>query len=117
MPPRESDIQAFLKKKRKEHVAEFLENSLLKSAAVQSDKLTGSPEWDRFLERLQPLLDDAKSQKAYWLGLYGDAFDELNRGMRQAKYLEYRAIEETLERVMTLPKEIVKEYHDARTGG
>lgn len=110
MPPSKEDVLTYLK--RQELLAAEKEplNTLLRSAAIRSEELTGDVQWDSFLRRIQPLLEDAVASKQYWLGKMGDAFDELNRTMCQIEYIKQRTVEDTLKLVMNLPHEIIKEH-------
>src|SRR5574338_362963 len=110
MPPSKEDVFQYLKKKEARLAEVESANTLLRSAAIRSEQLTGDAQWDSYLRRIQPLLEDAVKSKEYWLGKMGDAFDELNRTMCQIEYIKQRTVEDTLKLVMNLPHDIIKEH-------
>jgi len=108
MPPTRREVEANFKPQAPAVQHDQYWSTLLKSAAVSSEHLTGSQEWDRFLERVQPLLNDAKQSAAMWLERLAGALSESDVRVAQFNYQACKARIETLEEVMALPREIVK---------
>ena len=108
MPPTKREVEANFKPHSPAVQHDQYWSTLLKSAAVSSEQLTGSQEWDRFLERLQPLLDDARQHEKMWLERSGGALEDKDIRIAQFNYQACKARVETLEEVMTLPREIMK---------
>ena len=81
---------------------------LLKQAAVDAAKLTGAPEWDKFLTQVQAILEE--HQKG--VQVYGEActraFTELDRTIAQVEYHRHHAAVEVLTQVMSIPQQLVK---------
>ena len=86
----------------------------LKADAVEAAKLTGNDQWDRFLSKVQALLNDAKAQ-------YEDAQRKLpyiieDNMTMQAKLLFafHTGRAKAYEEVINLPKEIVDYYNSLK---
>jgi len=110
MPPSERDIRRWLAQANTAKSSPEGDDPLLRTAAIRAEQLTGDAAWDKFLTQIQARIDEAEKSAQYWLDLYVNSFDELNRGMRQAHYIEQKAIVTTLRDVMQLPKTILEEY-------
>lgn len=112
MPPTRREVEAAFPRTTVSKESDPYFAAVLKAAAVSSEKLTGSPEWDRFLEKLQPLLDDAKQSAAMWLERCGGAMSDADVRMAQFNYQACKARVDTLEEVMKLPREIIQAHAD-----
>lgn len=84
------------------------DSSILRSASISSEHLTGSREWDAYLERIQPLLDEAKESAMEWLRRLGGAMTEQDIRVAQFNYQACQARVATLEEVLAIPKEIMR---------
>lgn len=111
MPPTKREVDVYMAKHPK--TAPQFTMDLLKSAAVQSERLTGQPEWDAYLQRLQPLLDEAKAAAAGWLERLGGALKDEDVRIAQFNYHACRARVATLEEVMALPHTIIEAHRSA----
>ena len=90
-----------------------INTALLEVAAVKASDLTGHPGWDRFLEQVQALLNTAEAELKTWTDRCCDAYKEEDLRFAQRNVTAYKTQVETLTRVMQMPNEILKEYHDA----
>lgn len=111
MPATKREVSDYLASKRANHsthtTAQYWQ-SILASASVSSERLTGSPEWDTYLMKLQHLLEDAQSSCATWLERCGGAMKDEDVRLSQFNYQACHARVETLKEVMALPKEIIQ---------
>lgn len=108
MPPTRREVESAFKPQTPSIQHDTYWSSILKTAALSSEQLTGSQEWDKFLERLQPLLDDAKASRTMWLERLAGALSDSDVRIAQFNYQACQARVQTLEEVMTLPSEIIK---------
>lgn len=114
MPPTLSEVRAAQAPTRlREQLAET--EGLLKSAAVSSEKLTGSPEWDQYLQKLQPLLDEAKKECTDWLARLAAAGGDTDVRVAQFNYHYWNSRVILLQEVMLLPKAIMEAHRESRT--
>lgn len=114
MPPTLAEFRAAEQStgvtKLREQVAEV--HGLLRSAAVSSEKLTTSTEWNQYLQKLQPLLEDAQKSAALWLERCGGALSESDVRQAQLNYQACHARVNTLKEVMLLPHAILEAYRE-----
>jgi hypothetical protein len=86
------------------------DNALLRSAAVQAEKLTGTPEWDRFLEKVQARRNEFWQQYESWLAQLEIAKDEVAVKAAQINCAIYKNCAFALDEIMALPGELIKEH-------
>lgn len=93
-------------------VPKSFNEALLKQAAVESTTLTGTPEWDRYLQRLQVKYQEAVRELQ-------TLYEKMATPMTQEQvFLSYVAVnviterKRVLEECMALPKEIVQHAAD-----
>ena len=107
MPPSKREIDAFLQRQ----TAKAVDPSVLRlvaSAVVSTERLTGSSEWDQFLQRVQPLLNEAEAASQEWLARLAGAMTDHDLRIAQMNYHACHARWNTLKEVLALPSEIVK---------
>jgi len=88
---------------------------VVEQAAVDKQRLTGSPEWDIFLQQLQSSLDEAKGSLESHLAMMGDPTmtdDQLRALNNKISILNERV--GTIDSIMNLPLDIIKKGEDAR---
>ena len=81
---------------------------LVTSAVVSTERLTGCQEWDQYLQRLQPWLNDAMAATQEWLVRLSGAMTDQDVRIAQMNYHACQARVATLQEVMQLPNEILK---------
>ena len=113
MPPTKQDCLRVVKKESPQ--APDVTLALLDVAAVKATELTGHPGWDRFLEQLQAMLDQAEKEAAVWTEhtINAHGTDDLRYAQRSAT--AYKVQVELLRRIMNLPGQILKEQHAAQS--
>ena len=113
MPPTLKQFERFQREKASEVHAVNLE--LLKVAAVKATDLTGHPGWDRFLEQLQAMLDDAEMQVVNWTDHCVRAMqtDDMREAQRQVAASVAQVV--LLKQIMSLPNEILREWDTQHT--
>jgi hypothetical protein len=82
---------------------------LLKSAAVQQEKLTGSPEWDQFLTKVQARRDEFWKQYESWRERLEFAKTDDIVKECQINVALYKNCALALDDIMDLPSQILKE--------
>lgn len=84
-----------------------INEQFLKQAAVDAVLLTGHPGWDKYLQQLQVMLEQAQDELKEWQVKFSGAYSDhdLRLAQRQAAIYEDRIL--TLKWCMTLPKEII----------
>lgn len=89
---------------------------LLSQASVNAANMTGSTEWDIFLQFLQSQVDHVKESRAALEVVMKDPRVTSDEDMRRAKiqYIEADAIVRTLEAVISLPSDIIESGDKAR---
>lgn len=89
---------------------------LLSQAAVNATNMTGSTEWDIFLQFLQSQAERVKEGRAALETIMKDPRVTSDEDMRRAKieYIEADAIVRTLEAVISLPSDIIESGAKAR---
>ena len=80
---------------------------LLKSAAVSAEKLVGTPESDKYLQFLQPLLEQAEAEATHWLENMGNAMEEQHLRLAQCNYHQWVSRARTIKELMELPNQII----------
>lgn len=111
MPPTLKQFERFQRERTSEDRAVNLD--LLKVAAVKASDLTGHPGWDRFLESLQALLQEAEAQVVNWTDrcVRARQTDDMREAQRQVAASVAQVV--LLKQIMALPNEILKEYQNA----
>lgn len=107
-----SEAQAHLRKGVSEQEARaraaFASSPLLEQARVASEMLTGTPQWDVFLQRIQALIEQEKTLlggMAEALAIPNLTSEQILQGQRHL--LSTKAKIEAWEQVLRLPKEII----------
>lgn len=108
MPVRESEFKEYTQARQMERMLPNgnTHQQLLRQAVVDSKLLTQHPEWDRYLQRVQAILDDLTKDKLIWQEKYLNSYDEASRNKAQIEYQRHAAAIEVLVTVMTFPKEL-----------
>lgn len=86
-------------------------SSLLKSAAVNAEKLTGSPEWDRFLEKVQARRNELWAQYQNWIERLEQAGSDEAVKQCQINAAIHKNCAFVLDEIMGLPQELIKAHH------
>jgi len=115
--PTEQDWKLYQSTRTVQDKTRAFTQRLIEQAEVDAAKLTGHPEWDRYLQRIQTLLDEAIQAKATWQDAYNRAFSEHHRNQAQVELHRHLAVIDTLERVINIPKEILTHATLRRTEG
>jgi len=116
MPPTRREVERAIRESPPSAAAETQYwKSILQSAAVSSEHLTQSPEWNAYLEKLQVLLNDAKVSAATWLERLGGAMEDKDVRVAQFNYQAAHARVKTLEEVMALPSELIQLHKGSAT--
>jgi len=110
MPPTMKDFQAFQRKSSQEDRTINLE--LLKVAAVKATDLTGHPGWDRLLEQLQAMLNDAEREVGHWTDVCVTTYRDEDSRQAQCQVAAAKAQVALLRRIMGLPHDIMREWED-----
>jgi hypothetical protein len=84
--------------------------SMLRSAAVQAEKLTGVPEWDRFLEKVQARRNEFWAQYESWREQLEIAKNEDAVKAAQINCAIYKNCAFALDEIMALPGDLIKEH-------
>ena len=85
MPPSKREIDAFLQRQTAKAVDPSVMR-LVTSAVVSTERLTGSLEWDQFLQRVQPLLNEAEAAAKEWLGRLAGSMTDQDIRIAQMNY-------------------------------
>lgn len=107
MPPSKREIDAFLARNATVRTDPAVMR-LVTSAAVSTERLTGSPEWDQFLQRLQPLVNEAMEASQEWLVRLAASMTDQDLRIAQMNYHACQSRLTTLQEVLALPNEILK---------
>jgi len=113
MPPTRVDYLQAVKKESPK--AQGIAPALLEVAAVKAAELTNHPGWDRFLEQLQYLLNQAEKDLVLWTNNTVNAYKDEDMRFAQRETVKFAAQVELLKKIMQLPSEIVKEFHAAQS--
>jgi hypothetical protein len=108
MPPTKREIDNWMQRQAKVVQSDPTLLRLVTSAVVSTERLTGLPEWDQFLQRLQPLLNEATAATQEWLVRLSGAMTDQDLRIAQMNYHACQSRVTTLQEVMQLPNEILK---------
>jgi len=111
MPPSLREFKAKVPTSHVQPAGEYAD--LLRAAAVSSEKLTGQPEWDSYLSKLQAMLEEAQVAAAGWLERCGQALEDKDVRIAQFNYQACKARVTTLQEVMLLPQAIIEAHRGA----
>lgn len=92
--------------------------SLLHSAAVRAERLTGDEHWDAYLRQLQARLDLATKERETWSERMKTAWGEADMRIAQVNWHLWNSRVDTLNEIMELPKNVLETYrheHDLAT--
>lgn len=113
MPPTIREVKTYFDSLRDAQVAQAAVNvNLLRAAELRAVKLTGSVEWDSFLQHCQALLDQADHELDTWLTKLAGALTENGQNGRQHCQLEYHSWKtrrDTIKEIMQRPALIMAE--------
>jgi hypothetical protein len=112
--PTKEEYLALEKKKAQAVQQRNIDPQLLRAAAIQSEHLTGLPEWDQYLTKLQPLLEQAEQEADHWLKQLGVALTDEQLRKSQLEYHSWKSRAETLKTVMQLPSMIIEAHREHR---
>ena len=112
MPPTKQQFEAMHAKQQEDFKRiRALDLSLLHSAAVKAEQLTGSDGWDAFLRQLQARLEQAGQTRQMWDERMRLAFSDTDLRMAQANWHIWNSRVDTLNEVMELPKHVMETAH------
>lgn len=112
MPPTRQQFEAMHTKQQEDlKRIRALDMSLLQSAAVKAERLTGSDEWDTLLRQLQVRLEQAEQTRTMWDERMRMAFSDTDVRMAQANWHIWNSRIDTLNEVMELPKHVMETAH------
>ena len=110
MPPKYEDYLAFEAAHRAELAKDvFVSAGIVRTAAVSAEKLLGDPNWDRYLMRVQALLNESEKGRVLWGQRCTQALSGDDIRIAQLNYHACDARAKALTEVMLLPKELVDE--------
>lgn len=109
MPPTLREIRQMNATKAMEAFAERETGiAAVHSAALSAEKLTGDPHWDRYLMRLQALLEECTTARDSWRERCTGALTETDIRVAQWNFHACDARAKTLTEVMAIPKELME---------
>lgn len=111
MPPSQREVLQFLEKKQSHQPSPAIDAGLLKSAAVSAEKLTGTPEWDRYLSYMQAEREEFQKQYIGWREKLEYAKSQEDVKECQINCAIYKSCVQVLEKFMELPATLMKEHH------
>ena len=115
MPPTLRDVRTALaeraERERATVAGEPSQRALL--AAVSAEKLLGDPNWDRYLMRLQALLNEVKTARTMWAERCTGAVSLDDVRVAQLNFHACDARMKTLVEVMEIPTALMDEVKDA----
>ena len=91
--------------------ARAVDLSLLHSALVKAQAMTGHPAWDGFLQQLQARLDEAMASREMWNERMRMAFQDSDLRMAQANWHIQNSRVDTLNEIMELPRRVIETAH------
>ena len=112
MPPTREEVVASMQRLEQQvsrHRAVDL--SLLHSAAVKAEALTGHPGWDSYLQQLQGRLEQAMNERTSWDERMKRAYSETDTRLAQVNWHIWNARIDALNEVMQLPSKVLETYH------
>ncbi len=115
MPITEQDYRDHAKRFPNAHphaVKQSFNEGLLKQAVVDAQLLTGHPGWDKYLERLQAVLDEAEQYLSALHTRVAGAYNGDDLRFVQCEIRETTGKINALNYCMSLPSELVKEATD-----
>ena len=108
MPPtREQVNEQFTRMQAQVARARAVDLSLLHSALVKAQAMTGHPAWDGFLQQLQARLDDAMASREMWADRMRMAYQDSDMRMAQCNWHIQNSRVDTLNEIMELPKNVI----------
>lgn len=87
--------------------------TLLRQAVVDSGLLTNHVGWDKYLSRLQVLLEEAQANLTHWRDKIAGAYSDADLRTVQMQVNVYQERVHVLTQCMSLPKEIVAHAADS----
>lgn len=117
MPITESDWKAAQRETIFQDKTRAMTQRLIEQAEVDAALLTGHPEWDRYMQRVQTLINEAIQARDTWQDAYNRAFTEAQRNQAQVEYHCNRVLVDRLQHILTFPKEILAHAAQHRAEG
>ena len=109
MPPtREQVGEQFKRMQTQVARVRAVDLSLLHSALVKAEAMTGHPAWDGFLQQLQGRLDEAMAEREMWSDRMRMAFQDSDLRMAQANWHIQNSRVDTLNEIMELPRRVIE---------
>lgn len=109
MPPTREQFDAQVKRLQAEvSRARAVDLSLLHSALVKAEAMTGHPAWDGFLQQCQARLDAAMAEREMWDQRMRMAFQDSDLRMAQANWHIQNSRVDTLNEIMELPRRVIE---------
>ena len=109
MPPtREQVSEQFTRMQAQVARARAVDLSLLHSALVKAEAMTGHPAWDGFLQQCQARLDEAVASREMWNERMRMAFQDSDLRMAQANWHIQNSRVDTLNEIMELPRRVIE---------
>ena len=118
MPPTREQFNTRVKELQEQvSRARAVDLSLLHSALVKAEAMTGHPAWDGFLQQCQGRLDDAVKERDGWGERMRDAFQESDMRMAQVNWHIANSRINTLNEIMELPRRVIETARKELTQG
>ena len=108
MPPTREQFDAQMKRMQQQvSRARAVDLSLLHSARVKAQAMTGHPAWDGFLQQLQARVDEAVASREMWAERMRMAYQDSDVRMAQCNWHIHNSRVDTLNEIMELPKNVI----------
>lgn len=114
MPPTLREVKESLAERAaSERIARNTPTQQAFLAAVSAEKLLGDPNWDRYIMRLQALINEVTAARAIWAERCTGAISADNIRVAQFNFHACDARLTTLLEVMAIPKSLIEEVYGA----
>lgn len=109
MPPTRKDFDMRVMRLQ-EQVARTraVDLSLLHSAAVKAEQLTGHAAWDSYLQQIQARIENTEAELTAWDERMKRAFNEQDMRLAQINWHAAKARLDTLQEVIDLPHNVMQ---------
>ena len=87
--------------------ARAVDLTLLHSALVKAQAMTGHPAWDSFLQQLQARVDEAVASREMWAERMRMAYQDSDVRMAQCNWHIQNSRVDTINEIMELPKNVM----------
>ena len=108
MPPTREQYDTRMKAMQQQvSRARAVDLSLLHSALVKAEAMTGHPAWDGFLQQLQGRLEEAMASREMWGDRMRMAYQDSDVRMAQCNWHIQNSRVDTINEIMELPKNVM----------